>query len=101
VPDGGEVLKRGEALVRVETISAYAREEAGAPDQRAIEDVLVRTHVVGCGAESWSERLRRVVVAISMVVNVTVVVVGVTVRHSFLVERDLLDGDVRSQNPCP
>jgi hypothetical protein len=43
--------------------------------------------VVGCGTENRSERLRRVVVAISMVVTVAVVVVDVTVRHGFLVER--------------
>ena len=43
--------------------------------------------MVGCGTENRSERLRRVVVAISMVVTVAVVVVDVTVRHGFLVER--------------
>ena len=62
-----------------------------------MEEILVRTQVVGPGTENRPERLRRVVVAISMVV----VVVGVTMRNSFLVERDLLDGDVRSRNPRP
>jgi hypothetical protein len=89
------------AVVRVETVFANARQEAGAPNQRTIEDVLVRTRVVGCGIENQPERLRRVVVAISTVVAVTVVVVCVTVRHGFLMERDLLDGDVCSRSPRP
>ncbi len=100
--DGGEVLNRGKAIVRVEAVSANAREETRAPDQRTIEDVLVKPRVVGCGAEKRPERLRRVVVAISMVIAVAVMVmVGVTVCHCFLVERDLSDGDVRSRSPRP
>jgi hypothetical protein len=97
----GGSSEQGKAVVRVETVSANARQEAGAPNQRAIEDVLVRTRVVGGWIENQPERPRRAVVAISMVVCVAVVVVCVTVRHGFFVERDLLDGDVCSRSPRP
>jgi hypothetical protein len=91
------VLRRGKVVMRVEAISSAAEEKVGPLDQRATEDVLVETRVVGGGNEDRPESLRRRVVAGC----VTTVVVGVPVRHGFLVVCDLLDGDVCSRHPRP
>jgi hypothetical protein len=98
--DGRNVLRRGKRVERVETVSASAREEVGPPDQHAILDILVGSHVVRGGTESQSERLRRSAV-LAVAVRVAAVVVGVPVRHSLLVELDLLDGDVCSRSLRP
>jgi hypothetical protein len=70
--------------MRVEEVSATAREKVGPPDQRAMEDVLVGASLVWAGTEDRPEHLRRGVV-VAVAVRVADVVVNVPVRDGFLV----------------